>query len=174
MRVEYGKLYDTSWLYSSKKLLNFVITSNKAEIEETLFKMNGIIVNNSYINNNPMANAKGKFFVYWDPVSNISVNLILIIIITNKNKIAIAPTYTIIYEIPINPIPNKIKYPAALTKTEIKKITAITGFLEVITKTLENRAAKANKSIKKFFIINENKKKIYDLNIIFILIISFF
>ena len=76
----------------------------------------------------------------------------LIIIITNKNKTVIAPIYTMIYEIPIKPIPNRIKYPAALTNTEIKKITAITGFLEVITKTLENKAAKANKSIKKFFI----------------------
>ena len=49
-------------------------------------------------------------------------------------------------------IPNNIKYPAAFTNTEIKKITAMTGFLDVITKTLENSAAKANKSIKKFFI----------------------
>ena len=49
-------------------------------------------------------------------------------------------------------MPNKIKYPAAFTNTDIKKITAITGFLDVITSTLENRAAKDNKSIKKFFI----------------------
>ena len=76
----------------------------------------------------------------------------LIIIITNKNKTVMAPIYTIIYEIPMKPIPNKIKYPAAFTNTDIKKITAITGFLEVITKTLERRAPKAKISIKRFFI----------------------
>ena len=52
----------------------------------------------------------------------------------------------------MNPIPNKIKYPAALTNTEIKKITAITGFFEVITKTLERRDPKANRFIKICFI----------------------
>ena len=51
--------------------------------------------------------------------------------------------YTIIYEIPINPIPKTIKYPAAFTNTDIKYITDITGFLLVITNTLLNRVAKA-------------------------------
>ena len=45
------------------------------------------------MNKEPIAKAKGKFLVYWFPVSNISVSLILIIIITNKNNTAIAPTY---------------------------------------------------------------------------------
>jgi len=91
-----------------------------------------------------MAIAKGKFLVYWLPVSRISVNLILIIIITNKNKTAIAPTYTIIYDIPTKLIPISIKYPAPDTKVEIKNITEITGFLDVIEKTLDNSVAKAN------------------------------
>ena len=95
--------------------------------------------------------AIGRFLVYWDPTSKISDSLILINMTTNKNKTVIAPIYNIIYEIPIKPIPNKIKYPAALTNTDIKKITAITGFLDVITRTLERRDPKASKSIKIFF-----------------------
>ena len=58
---------------------------------DTLLKLKGIIVYISYINNKPIDKAKGKFLVYWDPVSKISVNFILIIIITNKNSTAIAP-----------------------------------------------------------------------------------
>jgi hypothetical protein len=46
--------------------------------------------------------------------------LILNIIITKRNKTVIAPTYKIIYEIPIKPTPDKIKKPAALQKTAIK------------------------------------------------------
>ena len=37
--------------------------------------------------------------------------------------------------------------------TEIKYTTEITGFLDVITKRLENRVVKANKSVKKEFIL---------------------
>jgi hypothetical protein len=62
-------------------------------------------------------------------------------------------TYTRIYEIPINPTPNNNKYPAAFTKAEIKKSTAITGFLEVITKIPDKIAPAANTSNKKLFII---------------------
>ena len=69
-----------------------------------------------------------------------------------------------IYEIPMNPTPSKIKYPAALMKTDIKKITDITGFLEVITKTLERRAPKAKISIKRFFIlIKDIKNSLHNL-----------
>ena len=38
-------------------------------------------------------------------------------------------------------------------KTEIKNTTEITGFLEVITKRLENKVVKANISIKNCFIL---------------------
>ena len=62
--------------------------------------------------------------------------------------------YTIIYEIPINPIPKTIKYPAAFTNTDIKYITDITGFLLVITNTLLNRVAKAKIFKNKFFKTN--------------------
>ena len=72
---------------------------------------------------------------------------------TKNLPLALAIGSLFIYEIPIKPIPNNIKYPAALTNTEIKKITAITGFLEVITKTLEKSAANAKISIRKFFMI---------------------
>ena len=57
------------------------------------------------------------------------------------------------YEIPTKPRPNNIKYPAALQKVEIKKSTAITGFLEVITKIPDKIAPAANTSNKKLFII---------------------
>ena len=53
--------------------------------------MKGRIVYISYINKEPIANSKVKFLVYLEPVSRISVNLILSIIITNKNRTAIAP-----------------------------------------------------------------------------------
>ena len=68
-----------------------------------------------------------------------------------------------IYEIPIKPIPNRIKYPAALTNTEIKNMTAITGFLEVITKTLERREPKANKSIKIFFMLKIKRLSLHNI-----------
>jgi hypothetical protein len=73
--------------------------------------------------------------------------------ITKRNKTVIAPTYRIIYEIPINPTPSNIKNPAALQKTAIKKITAITGFTDTITNTLEIIVPHASKSINKCFII---------------------
>ena len=73
--------------------------------------------------------------------------------ITKRNKTVIAPTYIIRYDIPMKPTPNNIKNPAALQKTAIKKITAITGFTETITNTLENIVPQANKSINKFFMV---------------------
>ena len=63
----------------------------------------------------------------------------------------------------MKPIPNKIKYPAALTNTEIKKITAITGFFEVITSILDTIAIKEIKSNKKKFCVNTKKKIIQNL-----------
>ena len=131
-----------------------MIKFNNEDIKDTSWILNGIIVKISYINSKPIAIAKGIFLVYWEPASTKSLSLIFKSIITNKNNTAIAPTYKIIYEIPINPIPNRIKYPAALINTEIKNITDITGFLEVITKTLEIRAPKAKISIKRFLICN--------------------
>jgi hypothetical protein len=55
----------------------------------------------------------------------------------------------------MKPIPERIKNPAALQNTEIKKITEITGLTEIITKTLEKIVAHANKSMKKLVIINK-------------------
>ena len=54
-----------------------------------------------------------------------------------------------------------IKYPAAWTKVAITKIIEITGFLEVIAKTLENKVPKA-----KIF----TKKVVIFKNLIFFLI----
>src|SRR5207302_6503315 len=128
----------------------YVILSNIIDNAGTLLKLNSIIWKIIKINKEPIAIAKGKFLVYWLPVSNISVNLRLIIIITKRNRTAIAPTYTIIYEIPTKFTPIKIKYKAACTKVEIKKITEITGFLEVIENTLESKVPKAKRFINKF------------------------
>lgn len=75
------------------------------------------------------------------------------IMITKRNKTVIAPTYIIRYDIPMNPTPDNIKNPAALQKTAIKNITAITGFTETITNTLENIVPQANKSINIFFMV---------------------
>jgi S-adenosylmethionine hydrolase len=58
------------------------------------------------------------------------------------------------YEIPKKPIPLKIKKKAELTKTAIKKIIEITGFLDVITSIPETKVEKAARSIKKFVILN--------------------
>ena len=44
---------------------------------DTLLKLNGIIVYIWNINNIPINNAKGKFLVYCDHVSKISVNFVL-------------------------------------------------------------------------------------------------
>src|SRR5580698_1861259 len=112
------------------------------------------MLNISNKNNEPTTKTKGKFLVYCFPVSIISVNEILIIIITNKNKTVIAPTYTIIYDKPRNPIPDKIKYPAAFTNTETKYTTDITGFLDVITNTLDIMVVKLNIFININFIFN--------------------
>jgi hypothetical protein len=111
------------------------------------------MLNISNKNNEPTTKTKGKFLVYCLPVSIISVNEILIIIITNKNNTVIAPTYTIIYDKPRNPIPDKIKYPAAFTNTEIKYTTDITGFLEVITNILDIMVVKLNIFINTNFIL---------------------
>src|SRR5216683_3007804 len=87
--------------------LKLVIVSKIKFKPDTLLKLNGKILNNSNMNNEATTKAKGKFLVYCFPVSIISVNDILIIIITNKNNTVIAPTYT---------------------NTEIKYTTDITGF----------------------------------------------
>src|SRR6266446_4528730 len=93
------------------------------------------MLNISNKNNEPTTKAKGKFFVYCFPVSIISVNEILIIIITNKNKTVIAPTYT---------------------KIDIRYTTDITGFFEVITNTLDIIVVKLNIFINTNFIFNCN------------------
>lgn len=55
----------------------------------------------------------------------------------------------------MKPTPNNNKYPAALTNTEIKNNTEITGFFDVITNTPDNKAPNANKSNKNVFIITK-------------------
>jgi hypothetical protein len=139
---------------SEKKndLLRVVNDPSKFDKPDILLNVKGTILNNSYMNKDPIIKANGMFLVYWLPVSNISVIFMLSIIITKRKRTVIAPQYTIIYEIPMKPIPNSNKYPAALQKAAIKKITAITGFLEVITKILEKIVPKANISMNIFFI----------------------
>jgi hypothetical protein len=99
----------------------------------------------------PTMNPRGRFLVYSRPTDTISVRLMFSIITTNRNRIAIAPTYTIRYEIPINPTPRSRRYAAALTNTEIRNSTEITGFFDVITSTPERTAPKARKSRRKVF-----------------------
>ena len=55
-------------------------------------KLKGKIDSNSKKNRAPIIAPKGKFCVYYCPVSINSTNRRLSIIITNKNKMAIAPT----------------------------------------------------------------------------------
>jgi hypothetical protein len=59
---------------------------------------------------------------------------------TNRNRTVTAPTYTTIYEIPINPTPRSTRYPATFTNTEIRNRTEITGLFDVITRIPERIA----------------------------------
>src|SRR6266478_4658830 len=106
--------------------LKLVIVSKIKFKPDRLLKLNGKMLNISNKNNEPTTKAKGKFFVYCFPVSIISVNEILIIIITNKNK------------------------------TDIRYTTDITGFFEVITNTLDIIVVKLNIFINTNFIFNCN------------------
>jgi hypothetical protein len=69
-----------------------------------------------------------------------SLNLILINIKINKNKIETAPIYTIKYDNPIKINPDKIKYKDMLKNNAIKYITDIIGFLLIIINILLNIA----------------------------------
>src|SRR6266436_6160650 len=102
-----NKLNKINLLLFKINKLKLVIVSKIKFKPDRLLKLNGKMLNISNKNNEPTTKAKGKFFVYCFPVSIISVNEILIII--NKNKTVIAPTYTIIYDKPRNPIPDNIK-----------------------------------------------------------------
>lgn len=101
----------------------------------------------------PTTNPSGRFLVYSRPTDTISEIDTLSIITTNRNRIAIAPTYTIRYEIPTNPTPSSSRYPAALTNTEIRNSTEITGFADVITRTPDSTAPKASRSSSSVFIV---------------------
>jgi hypothetical protein len=58
-------------------------------------------------------------------------------------------------------IPLNIKYKAEFTNTDIRNITDITGFLDVITNKLDNTAAKAKIScIKNIIKLSYKDKKI--------------
>ena len=71
------------------------------------------------------------------------------IITTNKNRIAIAPTYTIINDNARNSTSKQNKSPAAERKTNTKNITECTGFLEFITKNEDTKSNKLNVTNKK-------------------------
>ena len=62
------------------------------------------------------------------------------IITTNKNRIAIAPTYTIINDKARNSTSKQNKIPAENKNTRTKNITECTGFLELITKKADNKS----------------------------------
>lgn len=104
-------------------------------------------------NSDPTIRPSGRFLVYSDPTDVSDEMLMFNIITTNRNRIAMAPTYTIRYEIPTNPTPSSNRYPAALMKTEIRNSTEITGFFDVITSTPERTAPKANRSSRKLFMM---------------------
>lgn len=53
----------------------------------------------------------------------------------------------------MKPTPRRSRYPAALMNTEIRNSTEITGFFDVITRTPDNTAPKANRSNKILFIV---------------------
>jgi ribosome maturation protein Sdo1 len=67
------------------------------------------------------------------------------IITTNKNKTAMAPTYTTIKISEINSTSNKSSKPAAAIKVNIKNRTEWTGLLTLITIIDENKIRKVNK-----------------------------
>lgn len=108
-------------------------------------------------NSDPTIRPSGRFLVYSDPTDVSDEMLMFSIITTNRNRIAMAPTYTIRYEIPTNPTPNSNRYPAALMNTLIRKSTLITGFFDVITRTPESTAPNASRSSRKLFIMNLKK-----------------
>ena len=66
-------------------------------------------------------------------LSKISISFIFNIIITNKNKIAIAPTYTIKNKIGKNSIPNINNKIDKLKKDKTKDKTECMGFVVLIT-----------------------------------------
>jgi hypothetical protein len=70
---------------------------------------------------------------------------ILNIITTNKNRTAIAPTYTINNRKPKNSAPNKIKMPDILQKTVIKNSTEWMAFAKLITIIAEIKAKLENR-----------------------------
>lgn len=114
----------------------------------------GITERISKKNREPTIRPSGRFLVYSRPTEIISTSRMFSIITTNRNRIAMAPIYTIRYEIPTNPTPSSNRYPAELMNTEIRNSTEITGFLDVITRIPERIAPKANKSNRKLFMFS--------------------
>ena len=56
----------------------------------------------------------------------------------------------------MNPTPSSSRYAAALTNTEIRNSTEMTGFFDVITSTPDSTAPKARKSRRNVFIFSVN------------------
>ena len=97
-----------------------------------------------------MINTKGKVIENCDKEVFI---FIFNIIITNKNKTAIAPTYTIINKKEKNSTPNNNSKHAKLKNVNTKKSTECTAFRSVITKNAVVSPLKPNKP-------NKNKSNI--------------
>ena len=68
-----------------------VIISNRTDTHDTGLIEKGIIVKISKRKIEPIAKAKGRFCVYREPVSVISLNLIFNIMIQKRNITVIAP-----------------------------------------------------------------------------------
>lgn len=82
-------------------------------------------------------------------LEELSCVLIFNIIITNKKRTAIAPTYIIIKIKPKNSTLNINKIAAALQNVKIKKITDCTGFFEKATENPEFNKIKQKSECKK-------------------------
>ena len=80
--------------------------------------------------------------IYLINFSASSIIWLIYIITTNKNKIVIAPTYTIKNNIAINSTSNKINKAVAPIKTNTKKRIEWIGFLLKITKNPETNINK--------------------------------
>lgn len=114
----------------------------------------GVIDSSSKKNSDPSSVPSGRLLVYSLPVSSSSTSRMLSIITTNRKRIAIAPTYTMMYTSPRYATPSRIRYPATLRNTEIRNSTEITGLLDVITRIPDATAPNASTSSSTLFIDN--------------------
>lgn len=122
-------------------------------LETLLFISKSLLFDDvTFVGNNPlsgtnniiMANTANGILLFVSLIS--SDTLILINIKINKNSIDTAPTYTKIYEIPINTIPTKIKYIDIFPNKDIKCKTETIGFLAIIVNIADKKETIAIKS----------------------------